>query len=147
MQEKPWASGEENAYNIIKHGAIVLYGHLFVLQKKCSSLYLVALIKHLFYYKEMNKETLKKYILIIKYMWMSALVYSGAWTPFSCSFALWSKALDPLASWPWRHSVHSTCPQCLSSTTQTFNLLKESSHQTLRSANTSRSGSPWVLAF
>lgn len=73
MQEKPWASGEENAYNIIKHGVIVLYGHLFVLQKKCSSLYLVALIKHLFYYKEMSKETIKKYILIIKYLYTVVL--------------------------------------------------------------------------
>lgn len=33
-------------------------------------------------------QTIKKYILIIKYMWMPDLVYSGAWTAFSCSFAL-----------------------------------------------------------
>lgn len=35
---KPLTSGGKNTLNIIKHDVVVLYGHLFALQKNCSSL-------------------------------------------------------------------------------------------------------------
>lgn len=144
LQDKPWTSGVENTCDMIValhcmniHLSSTRHGHHWfaVLQPTADN-------------KELRKQTVKTWIFIIKCTWMAAIVlWSRPWTVFTMRFILWGSALDPLASWSRRHSVHSTCPQCLSSAAQTFNVLKESSHQTFRSANRSRPGSLWLLAF